>query len=309
MANPVFNRLEKEWSPSASNNAYAHAGPAGARAGYPQQTNPDYPQGYGAGAGTRQGAMYDPAAFQQAQQAYYGPAATQADMGRMTYDDVIVKTAVSLAVLVGAGAVTWMLTMANPDLGWILMIGGFLVGLVLAMINIFSKTIRPVLVLGYAAAEGVALGALSAVTQMVLPGVVIQAVVATAVVFAVTLALFTSGKVRNSPKLMKFTLISLVGIIASRILIWVMGSFGWLGVETGGYNISILGIPLPIAISIFAVLIGAFCLISDFDQARVGVESGAPAIFAWSCAFAIMVTVVWLYVEILRIVSYLNSNN
>lgn len=303
MSNPVFNRLEKEWGAGSTGGPQPAGGPyATASARYPYQGQQ--------AAGTQQGQpLYDPVAFQQAQQAYYGPAATAVDTGRMTYDDVIVKTAISLATLVAAGAVTWMLTMANPGLGMPLMIGGLVVGLVLALINIFGKTIRPSLVLGYAAAEGVALGALSAVTQMVLPGVVIQAVVATAVVFAVTLLLFSSGKVRNSPKLMKFTMISLIGIIVSRVLIWVLGSFGWLGMSGGGYDVKILGLPLPIIISLFAVLIGAFCLIGDFDQARVGVESGAPAIFAWACAFAIMVTVVWLYVEILRIVSYLNSNN
>lgn len=287
MGNPVFDRLEKEWT-----------GPAPAGAPAQQPYNPQYPQ---------QQAAYDQAAFQQAQQAYYQPSASAVDTGRMTIDDVIVRTALCLATLVGAGTVTWMLTMSDQALGMGLMIGGLLIGFVLAMVNIFSKTIRPALVLAYSAAQGVALGALSAVVESAIPGVVIQAVLATAVVFTVTLVLFASGTVRNSPKLMKFTLISLIGIIASRLVIWLFSSFGWLGMSDGGYSQTVFGIPLPILISLFAVVIGAFCLIGDFDQAKVGVERGAPAKYAWACAFGIMVTVVWLYVEILRILSYVNS--
>ncbi len=309
MSNPVMNRLQREWENPA-------VGPAPAGAPTQQPYNPQYPYQQSQGQQTQgqqwdqqaQGApMYDQAAFQQAQESYYAPAVTPAEIGRMTWDDVIVKTGLNLAVLIGAGAVTWMLTMSNPEISPLLLIGGLVVGLVTAMVNIFSRTIRPALILLYSAAEGVALGALSAVTEMVLPGVVIQAAIATAVVFAVTLALFASGKVRNSPKMMKFVLISLIGIIVSRLAIMLFSSFGWLGMQNGGYEVTLLGIPLPILISLFAVVVGAFCLIGDFDQARVGVEQGAPAKFAWSCAFGIMVTVVWLYIEILNILSYVNS--
>lgn len=295
MGNPVFNRLENQWTGPA---------PAGAPG---QAANPQYP--YQTSPQQQQQPVYDQEAFQQAQQAYYGPSASAVDIGRMTIDDVIVKTALCLATLVGFGAVSWMLTASNPSLGTALMFGGLLVGFVLAMVNIFSKTIRPAMVLGYSAAEGLALGALSQVVESALPGVVIQAVLATVVVFSVTLALFASGKVRNSPKLMKFTLISLIGIIVSRLLIWLFGSFGWLGTGNTGFEISVAGItfPLPVLISVFAVLIGAFCLIGDFDQAKVGVQQGVPTKFAWACAFGIMVTVVWLYVELLRIFSYLNN--
>lgn len=302
MSNPVMNRLEKEWASPAGNAA---ANPA---AGAPTQQpyNPQYP--YQTQQPNQQGApIYDQAAFQQAQQAYYAPSATAVQTGRMTWDDVIVKTGINLAVLIAAGAVTWMATMSNPAISPLLLMGGLIVGLVMAMVNIFSKTIRPALILLYSAAEGVALGALSAVTEMSLPGVVIQAVIATAVVFTVTLALFASGKVRNSPKMMKFALISLIGIIVSRLLIALFSGLGWLGMQGGGSEVTLFGIPLPILISLFAVVVGAICLISDFDQARIGVEQGAPAKYAWSCAFGIMVTVVWLYVEILNILSYVNS--
>ncbi|MFT0761502.1 Bax inhibitor-1/YccA family protein [Scrofimicrobium sp. R131] len=281
MSNPVFNRLEGEWA---------------AKPGGPSttQTAPAQP-------------IYDPAAFAQAQQAYYEPAATAVETGRMTWDDVIVKTALNLGTLLVGAAASWYATVVNPQTGMVLMMVGLVAGLILALVNIFSRTVRPPLILAYSLAQGVALGALSSVTEQILPGVVLQAVVATGVVFAVTLLLFSSGKVRNSPKLTKFTLIALLGIIGSRLLIWVLGLLGVPGMQFGGEGINLLGIPLPILISLFAVVVGAICLIQDFDQARVGVEQGVPAKYAWACAFGIMVTVVWLYVEILNILSYVNS--
>lgn len=277
MSNPVLNRMESQWAAQARSSSA------------PSSTPP----------------TYDQVAFEQAQRAYEQPSADAIDRGRMTYDDVIVKTGLNLAVLIVFAAGTWVIAAQNMALAAPLMMGGLLLGFVAAMINIFSRTIRPGLILAYSALEGVALGALSMVTEMYAPGAVLQAVIATFVVFGVTLVLFRSGKVRNSPKLQKFALISLIGLILSRVLIWVLGMFG---VPVGGFDgPMILGFPLPIVLSVFAVFIGAICLISDFDQVQVGVKMGAPAKYAWTCAFGMMLTVVWLYVEILNILSRTQS--
>lgn len=295
MSNPVFGRLDREWQQGTSQVMERT-----------DSTSVRYP--YGGDPATGSQPIYDQHAYEQLKDAYQAPAADAVDRGRMTYDDVIIKTLICLATLVGGAGVSWWITMANPSISGGLLTGGILVGFVLAMVNIFSKTIRPALILAYTAAEGIALGALSAVTESVIPGVVLQAVIATVVVFAVTLALFTSGKVRNSPKLMKFALIALIGILLSRILLAVLGSFGVFGLGSGAGGITVMGIPLGVVISLVAVVIGAICLISDFDAAKVGVESGAPAKYAWSCAFGMMVTVVWLYIEILNILVHLQSD-
>ena len=135
------------------------------------------------------------------------------------------------------------------------------------------------------------------------PGIVIQALIATAAVFAVTLALFSSfGKVRNSPKLQKFVLIALAGIIAYRLLAWILT---WTGaVAAHPDTITVMGLPLGAVVGVVAVLIGAMSLIGDFDQIQQGVRQGVPARFAWMCAFGLMVTIVWMYTEILRLLSY-----
>ena len=307
MANPVFNRLESEWEQEARTPA-----------GYP--TMPGYRPGEaGTGADPRT-AYADQAAAAQAartagaptfdqramEQAYSAPAADAVDRGRMTYDDVIMKTGISFGLLVVAAMAAWWMTLANPGVGVALMGVGFLLGFVLAMVNIFSRTIRPALVLAYAAAEGVALGGLSAVFEQTYPGIVAQALVATVAVFGVTLALFASGRVRNSSKLTRFTLIALIGILVYRLLDWVLVLTGLVSTSTS--NMTFMGIPLGVAVGLLAVLVGAACLIQDFDQAKVGVEMGAPAKYAWSCAFGLMVTVVWMYIEILQLLARLRDN-
>ena len=125
-------------------------------------------------------------------------------------------------------------------------------------------------------------------------------------VFGVTLALFASGRVRNSSKLTRFTLIALIGILVYRLLDWVLVLTGLVGTSTS--NMTFMGIPLGVAVGLLAVLVGAACLIQDFDQAKVGVEMGAPAKYAWSCAFGLMVTVVWMYIEILQLLARLRDN-
>ncbi len=279
MSNPVFNRLETQWKSEGS-------------AGANSQAPSSYP-------------TYDQQAFEQAKAAYQMPAADAVSMGRMTYDDVIVKTALNLAIAIGAAAVAWFLSAMNPDLGYTLMIVGLLGGFALAMVNIFSKTIRPGLIMLYSTLEGVALGALSMVINAALPGVVLQAVVATFAVLLVTLALYASGKVRNSPKMQKFVLISLIGIILARVATWLLAL---TGINMGGVGgPTLFGLPLGLLLSLFAVFIGAMSLIGDFDQVKVGVQRGAPAEYAWMSAFGLMVTLIWLYVEILNILSHLNQ--
>lgn len=308
MANPVFSRLESEWAQESRTPA-----------GYP--TMPGYQPGdttartadprnpYATTAGATQTAWQTstPTFDQHAMEdAYQAPSADAVDRGRMTYDDVIVKTGVSFGLLVVAAALSWWVTVGNPIVGTGLMGVGFLVGFILAMVNIFSRTIRPALVLAYAAAEGLALGGLSAVFEQSYPGIVAQALVATIAVFGVTLALFSSGKVRNSPKLARFTLIALVGILVYRLLDMLLVFTGVVGSSTS--NVTFMGIPLGVAVGLLAVLVGAACLIQDFDQAKVGVEMGAPAKYAWSCAFGLMVTVVWMYLEILQLLARLRES-
>lgn len=259
--------------------------------------------------GTSGGVLADGPALERM---YGAPAATSIDTGRMTYDDVIVKTGGLLAVLVISAAATWFLA---PELFFI----GMIVGFGLALVNSFKREPSPILITLYAVAEGVFLGGISYFvenafgaqggTQLGLDSIVLQALLATGATFVATLLLFTSGRVRVTPKATRFFLVAMVGYglfsLINLGLMWFGGMPGW-GLNS---EVSIMGIPLGVFIGIFAVGLAAYSLIMDFDSIKRGVERGVPARFAWSAAFGLVVTLVWLYFEFLRLLAILRGDN
>jgi uncharacterized YccA/Bax inhibitor family protein len=238
---------------------------------------------------------------EQLQQMYNQPAAGPADTGRMTYDDVIVKTAACLGVLLVGAAVTLFVSMGLASL---LMIVGALGGFVLALVNTFKKQPSPALILAYAGLEGLFLGGLTRVLDTMYPGVGLQAVIGTLSVFTVTLLLFKSGKVRATPKAMKFFMIALAGYALFSLVNLVMMMTG-LTTEPFGLRSGIIGV----VIGVLAIGLAAFSLVMDFTSIEAGVQSGAPQRFSWTAAFGLTVTLVWLYVEIIRLLAILRGDD
>lgn len=289
-------------------------------AGYP--TMPGYEPGRsGTGAQAARPGQSDPyttvhrpretapgtAPMDQFEDAYRASAADAVNTGRMTYDDVIVKTGSMFALVLLGAAVGWFGIRVSPGLVLPLVFGGMIASLVLAMVNIFSKTIRPALIAAYAIAEGIALGALSLLFEVLYPGIVLQAVIATFVVIGVALALFASGKVRYTSRTNRFVLIGLLSVLGYNLVNMVLVWTGALTTPFGLGSITVLGIPLGVIVGGFAIVIGTYSLIGDFDVAKRGVEAGVPAVFAWRVAFGITVTAVWIYVEVLRVLAILRS--
>ncbi|MGK3954313.1 Bax inhibitor-1/YccA family membrane protein [Microbacterium sp. I2] len=248
---------------------------------------------------------------------YAAPSAGAVETDRMTVEDTVWKTVGLFAILLVTAAVGWVWTMAgvtaaNPNpsiLPWI--IGG-LGGFVLSLVVIFTsrKKVRPALIFAYAAFEGLFVGGISAFFEFIWPGIVVQATLATFAVVGVTLALFASGKVRASKKATKVFMIAMLGyLVFSLINVGLMlfnvplagGAFGLLSQE-------VFGIPLGLIIGVLVVIMAAYSLVLDFDQIQQGVRNGAPRPYAWVGAFGIMVTVVWLYIEILRILAILRGS-
>ncbi|GAA2235436.1 Bax inhibitor-1/YccA family protein [Rarobacter faecitabidus] len=231
------------------------------------------------------------------QSMYNAPSATPLDTNRMTYDDVIMKTAGLLVLLLATGVVSWSLVDSVPGL-WL---GGLVVGLVLGLVNAFKRNPSPVLIALYAAAEGLFLGGISASFNVVYDGIVLQAVLATLATFTASLLLFTSGAVRVTPKFNRFLLVAIAGYalfsLANLILVWTGVLDGW-GMRGGQWGI---------IIGIVAVVLAAMSLISDFDSIKRGVQAGAPRKFAWAAAFGLVVTLVWLYLEFLRLLAILRN--
>src|SRR5699024_1564437 len=245
------------------------------------------------------------------EQACCGPAAGPAQTGRLTYDDVIMKTIGVLAVVVVAAVGSWFLmpsAMVVPA-----MVIGALGGFVLGLVNVFKKEPSPALIIAYAAFEGVFLGMISGLFETMFPGIVVQAVLATFITFGVTLALFKSGKVRVTPKFKKVMMIGLISYglfcLINLCVMWFTDVGGAFGVRRMEISFMGFSIPLGALIGAVAVLLAAMSLIMDFDQICQGVRNGAPRKYAWSAAFGITLTLVWLYVEFLRILAILRGGD
>lgn len=297
-----------------------------------------YPGGPQAGAQNGQYAPPPPAGqFAAAQQAavnanlegmYAAPPAGAIETDRMTVEDTVWKTAGLFGILLVFAVIGWFFTLggaAVPDTTdpyvraaamskialWPWLVGA-LGGFVLAMIVSFTsrKKVRPGLIFAYAAFEGLFVGGISAFFEVMWPGIVLQASLATVAVVAVTLALFASGKVRASAKMTKIVMIAMLGYLVFSLLNVGLMLFNVLpqNMMFGLYSAKIGPFPLGLIIGVLVVFLAAYSLVMDFDQIQQGVRNGAPRVYGWLGGFGIMVTVVWLYVEILRMIAIARSN-
>ena len=280
VTNPVFNNSEIFRDPAAKRGRQQRRTPV----------QPGQAAGYGA-AGTQ---TIDAVSLDKL---YEAPSATTAQTGRLTYDDVIVKTGGLLALLVVVAAATYAFA---PGL-WVI---GMIVGLVLGLVNAFRRNPSPLLIAAYAIAEGVFVGGISKFYETAFGnGLVPQAVLATLAVFGTSLVLFRSGKVRVTPKFTRFLIIGLVGYLAFSVLNLVL-AFVFPSELFGPLRGGVLGV----VVGLVAVGLAAMSLLMDFDSIKRGVEQGAPAKLAWTAAFGLIVTLVWLYLELLRLLAILRGD-
>jgi uncharacterized YccA/Bax inhibitor family protein len=233
----------------------------------------------------------------QLEEMYGAPSATPLQTGRMTIDDVVMRTAAVFGVLLVTAGVTYVL---EPP--FIVVIGAALLGFVLSLVIIFKKAISPPLILTYGALEGVFVGGISYMYESFYDGIVAQAVLGTLAAFGSMLALYKVGAVRATPRFRRILLIAGVGYLAFA-LVHLMGvAFDWWpSIYSGGGGLAIL-------VSAFGVVLASLFLVLDFDQVEQGIRNGAPQQYAWLSAFGLTVTLVWLYIEILRLISILRGD-
>jgi uncharacterized YccA/Bax inhibitor family protein len=214
----------------------------------------------------------------------------------LTLDDVVMKTGLLLALVVATGAVGWL-----ADVGPGLVAGAALLGLGLALVNIFKKQVSPPLVLAYAACEGVFLGAISHAYNDAYHGIALQAAVGTSAIFGAVLWAYASGKLRATPRFTKVVVGAFVGLFALlivNVLASLIGGGDGLGLRSGG--------AMSILFSLAFITVGSLTFVLDFDQAQRLVEARVDEREAWRVAFGLVVGLVWLYLEVLRLLSYLN---
>ncbi|NGM12180.1 Bax inhibitor-1/YccA family protein [Verrucosispora sioxanthis] len=274
-SNPVLARLGQAAERERA-AGYAPSGPYG-QPGYPQQVPPQagYP-----------GAPGFPSA---------PPAVTP-----MSIDDVVVKTVTLLAIVGVAAAAAWALV---PDMflgvAWI---GAAVVGLVLGLIISFSRMANPALVVAYAVVEGVLVGAVSKFFESLYDGIVLQAVTATFGVFFVMAMLYKARVIRATPKFVKGMIAVMAGLFAVMLINLVLALFG---VNTGLRD----GSPLAIGFSIVCIVVASLSFVLSFKEVEDGVRMGLPQRYSWVAAFGILVSLIWLYIEMLRLLSYFQGDD
>jgi uncharacterized YccA/Bax inhibitor family protein len=246
----------------------------------------------------------------------YAP--TQLDQGRMTIDSVVQKTGITLAVVVVAATLAWFLSgdisSTDPDetaqtlsLLYTLSIVGGLGGFALSMVNSFKRVISPPLVLAYAAFQGVAVGAFSKVVESYFgngedgyPGLVIGAVVGTIAAVAGTLAAYKFFDIKVGNKFRTWVVAAMFGFVALTFMDLLLGMFATpLGFNGFG--------PMGLLFSVIGLALGVFMLILDFDFIERGIQAGLPERESWRAAFGLTVAIVWIYIELLRILAILRG--
>jgi uncharacterized YccA/Bax inhibitor family protein len=235
---------------------------------------------------------------QELQEMYDRPAATPVQTRRLTVDDVIMKTAAIFAVLLAGAAVGWLVADDLPGVPFIAMIAGLVLGLVIS----FRQSTSPGLILAYAVVEGVFVGGISAIFEASYPGVVSQAVLGTLAAFAAMLILYRTGRLRATPKFVKAMIVAMGGYVIVA-LASLVGAFLGVGDGWGFYGIGGLGLLLCVA----GVALAALSLILDFDYIDRGIQHGIPERFAWLAGFGLVVSLIWLYIELLRLLAILRG--
>lgn len=299
MSNPVLTKLDKDArraqvrqapAPSPDQLEQMYQQRSATPVVYPGQVQPTpgsgFPPGGGGGAGGGWGG---------------GGGGGGASSRPMTLDDVVVRSVAMWAVLFVAAAGAWFgIGSGNASVAPVLIVSA-MVGLGLGLFISFTGRANAFTCLVYAVVEGVLLGAISRIFNDAYPGIAVQAILATLVVAGVTFAVYKFSGFRVTPRFTKMVVIGTLSVFGLMLVNLVASLFvhGGLGLRSGG--------ALAIVFSLVCILLAVSNLVIDFDVIQRAVAAGAPEKTAWYAAFGLMVTLVWLYLEILRLLGYMRN--
>ncbi|MFD8915119.1 Bax inhibitor-1/YccA family protein [Streptomyces sp. NPDC059575] len=283
-SNPVFSR--RGFSRDNGYAGFNTAPQAGYAQGGPYAQNP-----------------YAQNPYAQPDLAHGAPPQAPPAAGRMTMDDVVTRSAFTLGTVVVGAVLAWtLLPVSTTSYG--LAIGSAIVAFVLAMVQSFKRTPSPALILGYAAFEGVFLGVISEMFNSRWSGAPFQAVLGTMAVSGATLLVYKAGWIRVTARYARIGMAIAIAFIVVMAVNLLLVAFGVA--EDGGLRS--MG-PLGAIVGIIAILLGAFFLTLDFKQIQDGISYGAPRDESWLAAFGLTMTLVWIYVEMLRLVAIFSNND
>jgi len=276
-SNPVFNRIDKEIK-------------QGDYAGFDRGPSES---GMRTGSGVQ-----DSLNSQQLQDLYNQPSAGPVQMRRVTLDDVVMKTLGLFSIVVVVGAATWYTVAGNLNLSLPLMLAGMFGSLAIGLAIAFKKTISVPLIVLYAVLEGVLVGAISVVFEARWPGLVSTAVIATVCTFAGMFLGWKFGLIKVTDRSRRIFGMAIVGYLLFG-LVNVVAAFMGVG---SGFGFGGTG-PMGIAISVLGVGLASYSLAIDFDAVDRAVKAQMPEKYSWLLAHGLIVTLVWLYLEILRLLA------
>lgn len=257
----------------------------------PAQSTP-YPGPYQSG----------PVTDRHLQDMYDRPSAGPVQTGRVTMDDVIMKTLSLFAIVVGVGAFGWITADRNPALGQMFWIGGMIGTLIVGLIIAFKKTVSVPLILAYAVLEGLFVGAVSNVFNDVYgQGLVSTAVVATLATFAGMFLAYKSGLIKVTNKFRRIMTLAIFGYAIFAVVNFIFAMISDTPFGFGGTG------AIGVGISLFAVGLASLSLALDFDSIDRAIATGAPRQYSWLLAHGLIVTLVWLYIEFLRLLARLRD--
>jgi uncharacterized YccA/Bax inhibitor family protein len=218
---------------------------------------------------------------------------------RMTIDSVVNRTAITLGLVILTAAATWTLL---PDkysgTAWI---GGALIGAGLGIWASFKRVVSPPLILLYAVAQGFFLGAASEAFEQIWPGIVVQAVAGTLAAFVATLAAYKFFNIQVSDRFRKFVVIAGLGFFVVTFFDFIL--------SLAGFDVGFNGLGgLGLIMSFIGLALGIFFLILDFDLVESGIAAGAPESESWRAAFGLTATLIFIYIELLRILAILRGD-
>ena len=278
-SNPVFTRIDKQIR-------------QGDYAGFDRQPST---RGMNGGAGVQDNLTPD-----QLQDRYNQPSAGPVQMGRLTLDDVVMKTLFLFGIVVLVAAATWI-TVADParqSLSVPLMLAGMFGGLAVGLVIAFKKTISVPLIVLYAVLEGLLVGAISMVFDAAYPGIVTTAVIATTSTFAGMFLAWKFGIIKVTDKSRRIFGMAIMGYLLFGLVNVVVAFTG----HGSGFGIGGKG-PMGIAISVLGVGLASYSLAIDFDSVDRAVKAQLPEKYSWLLAHGFIVTLVWLYLEFLRLLA------
>ncbi|MGW4193498.1 Bax inhibitor-1/YccA family protein [Streptomyces sp. NPDC005004] len=283
-SNPVFSR--RGFSRDNGYAGFNTAPQAGYAQGSPYAQNP-----------------YAQNPYAQPDLAHGAPPQAPPAAGRMTMDDVVTRSAFTLGTVVVGAVLAWtLLPVSTTSYG--LAVGSAIIAFVLAMVQSFKRTPSPALILGYAAFEGVFLGVISEMFNSRWSGAPFQAVLGTMAVTGATLLVYKAGWIRVTARYARIGMAIAIAFVVVMAVNLLLVAFGVA--ENGGLRS--MG-PLGAIVGIIAILLGAFFLTLDFKQIEDGVAYGAPREESWLAAFGLTMTLVWIYIEMLRLVAIFSNND